>query len=87
MMCVKQNTPVCDIFLLMDIAKMVGSKIKQARKLKGLTQKEVAKIFRMTQQQYSRFENGIFELNYLQIIELCKLFCITPNEIFDFDVA
>ena len=44
MMCVKQNTPVCDIFLLMDIAKMVGSKIKQARKLKGLTQKEVTGV-------------------------------------------
>lgn len=71
----------------MDIAKKVGSYIKQARKLKGLTQKEVANIFHMTQQQYSRFENGVFELNYSQIVDICKLFCITPNEIFDFDVA
>ena len=69
----------------MDLAKRVGDRIKQARKDKGLTQKEVAKHFRMTQQQYSRFENGVFELNYEQIMEICKLLDMTPNEIFDFD--
>ena len=67
----------------MNIAKLVGKNIKQARKLKGLTQTDVAKVFRMTQQQYSRFENGIFELNYEQIINICKLLDITPNEIFE----
>ena len=67
----------------MQIAKIVGNNIKQARKLKGLTQTEVAKVFRMTQQQYSRFENGVFELNYQQIINLCKLLDITPNELFE----
>lgn len=72
-------------FSKMDLAKEVGERIKQARKFKGLTQKEVATCFRMTQQQYSRFENGIFELNYEQIVEICKLLDMTPNEIFDFD--
>ena len=52
----------------MQIAKIVGNNLKDARKIKGLTQKEVALYFRMTQQQYSRFENGVFELNYEQII-------------------
>lgn len=70
----------------MEIAKKIGENIKQARKLKGLTQKEVANHFRMTQQQYSRFENGIFELNYSQIIEICKLLDLSPNEIFGFNV-
>lgn len=70
----------------MNISKMVGDNIKQARKLKGLTQREVSNHFRMTQQQYSRFENGIFELNYSQIIEICKLLDISPNEIFNFSV-
>lgn len=69
----------------METAKIVGNNIKEARKLKGLTQKEVASIFRMTQQQYSRFENGVFELNYEQILKICKLLDITPNEIFNFD--
>ena len=64
---------------------MVGSRLRDARKAKGLTQKEVAAHFRMTQQQYSRFENGVFELNYGQIIELCLFYNITPNELFGFD--
>ena len=37
----------------------------------------------MTQQQYSRFENGKFELNYEQILKLCELYNFTPNDIFD----
>ena len=69
----------------MEIAKIVGENIKQARKIKGLTQTQVAKIFFMTQQQYSRFENGVFELNYQQICNICKLLEITPNDIFDFN--
>lgn len=67
----------------MKISKIIGKNLKQARKYKGLTQSDVAKKLRMTQQQYSRFENGIFELNYEQIIILCNLYEITPNELFD----
>lgn len=70
----------------MDIAKLVGNNIKEARKLKGLTQAQVAKTFCMTQQQYSRFENGVFELNYEQLLKICELLDITPNEIFDYDL-
>ena len=66
----------------MNTAKLVGNNLKEARKAKGLTQKEVASIMLMTQQQYSRFENGVFELNYNQILKLCKLFDVTPNDIF-----
>ena len=69
----------------MNIAKIIGNNLKQARKFKGLTQKEVAEKLKMTQQQYSRFENGVFELNYNQIIELCELVDITPNELFTID--
>ena len=66
----------------MEIAKLVGNELKQARKAKGLTQKAVAERFYMTQQQYSRFENGVFELNYDQIIFLCELYDIEPNDLF-----
>ena len=69
----------------MNISKKIGENLKQARKSKNLTQKQVAEILRMTQQQYSRFENGVFELNYTQIIELCRLLDITPNELFDYE--
>ena len=69
----------------MDIAKKIGNNLKEARKFKNFTQKEVAAKLGMTQQQYSRFENGKFELNYSQIIFLCQLYEITPNELFNID--
>lgn len=59
--------------------------MKRARKDKNLTQKEVAALLRMPQQQYSRFENGVFELNYDQIRFLCKLYDITESELFDIE--
>ena len=74
------------IYIVKKYAVIVGNNLKQARKFKGYTQKYVASLFNMSQQQYSRFENGVFELNYTQIIELCKLLSITPNELFDFDI-
>ena len=67
------------------MSQTVGNNIKQARKYKSLTQTQVAKLLNMTQQQYSRFENGIFELNYNQIVQICKLLDTTPNELFNFE--
>ena len=69
----------------MNTAKLVGNNLKAARAAKGYTQKEVAAKMFMTQQQYSRFENGVYELNYAQIKNLCELLDITPNELFDFE--
>ena len=68
----------------MEIAKVVGNNLKLARKAKNLTQAQVAQHFHMTQQQYSRFENGIFELSYQLIFDICKYLDTTPNEIFEF---
>jgi transcriptional regulator with XRE-family HTH domain len=67
----------------MNNAKIIGQNLKEARKFKGFTQKEVAERLHMTQQQYSRFENGIFELNYDQILMLCELYEIQPNDLFN----
>ena len=63
----------------MDIKKEVGNRIKESRKIAGYTQFETAKKLLMTQQQYSRFENGVFELNYAQLIEICNLFEVTAD--------
>ncbi len=70
----------------MDIKKQVGERLKEARRAAGYTQTQVAKKMLMTQQQYSRFENGIFELNYLQIITLCKMLDISADYLFDLDI-
>lgn len=67
----------------MKISEKIGKNLKEARKFKGLTQREIAGMLFMTQQQYSRFENGIFELNYDQILKICEILEITPNELFD----
>ena len=67
----------------MKISEKIGKNIKDARKFKGLTQREIAEMLFMTQHQYSRFENGIIELNYDQILKICEILEITPNEFFD----
>ncbi len=67
----------------MKVSKKIGENLKEARKFKGLTQKELADMLYMTQQQYSRFENGIFELNYDQILKICDILDISPNDLFD----
>ena len=69
---------------MIELSKKIGENIKIARKSCNMTQTQIASILHMTQQQYSRFENGIFELNYQQIIDICEILSITPNEIFDF---
>ena len=83
-MYVKRFTSFCGIeFSHMDIAKRIGKNLKEARRDLHMTQAYVAERMRMTQQQYSRFENGVFELNYAQILDLCELYQITPNELFE----
>ena len=61
------------------IKQEVGKRLKDSRKSAGYTQAQVAAMMLMTQQQYSRFENGVFELNYDQIVFLCKLYDITSD--------
>jgi transcriptional regulator with XRE-family HTH domain len=60
----------------------VGKRLKEGRKQAGLTQAALAEELFMTQQQYSRFENGVFELNYEQIVFLCKRLEISADFLF-----
>lgn len=70
----------------MDIKKRVGERLKESRRAAGYTQIQAATIMKMTQQQYSRFENGVFELNYSQIVALCKLYDISADYLFDLKI-
>lgn len=65
-----------------ELRKQIGERLKESRKTAGYTQSNIAEILNMTQQQYSRFENGVFELNYAQIIKLCKLYDISADYLF-----
>lgn len=68
----------------MNIKKIVGENLKCARKLKELTQKEIATELNKSQSDYSDYETGRTELDYEKIIYLCKRFDITPNDLFNF---
>ena len=67
----------------MDIAKLVGENLKQARKAKGLTQKELAAELNNHQPVYSEYETGKIQLDYEKIVYLCKRLDITPNDLFE----
>ncbi len=66
-----------------NIKTIIGSNLQFARKQKGLTQKEVAALLHKYQPDYSQYETGIIELDYEKIVYLCKLFEITPNDLFE----
>ncbi|MDE5593721.1 MAG: helix-turn-helix domain-containing protein [Clostridiales bacterium] len=44
-----------------------------------MTQRDVAKAIGVAQPVYQRFEKGIFECNYSQLVALCKLFDISAD--------
>ena len=66
-----------------EIAKTVGNNLRVARKLCGLTQKELAAELNKHQSDYSDYENGKVQLDYEKIVFLCKRLDITPNELFE----
>ena len=63
----------------LEIATMVGARLKYARKVAGLSQKEVCAKLGMAQQHYSRYESGKVELNYEKMIFLCKLYHVSAD--------
>ena len=67
------------------IAKKVGENLKNARKAKGITQKQIAQELGKHQPDYSEYETGKIQMDYEKIVYLCKRFDITPNELFDFN--
>jgi len=67
------------------ISQIVGENLKFARKLKGVTQTQIAKELGKYQSDYSDYERGEIELDYQKIVYLCKRFDITPNDLFGFE--
>ena len=68
-----------------EIAKKIGANLREARKIKGISQKELATELGKKQPEYSDYETGKIQLDYEKIIFLCKKLDITPNELFDTD--
>lgn len=68
----------------MEIRKLVGKNLKDARKALGITQKQIANELNKYQSDYSEYETGNIELDYEKIVYLCNRFEITPNDLFGF---
>lgn len=62
--------------------KLVSANIQRLRKLKGLSQKEVAAKAGIPQSQYSRVENGLVEPAISTLDKLCKVFEVPIMEFF-----
>lgn len=56
-------------------------KLKEIRKSKGLTQKEVGEIMNVTESTANRMENGINVINHRQIIQLCEALDIRAGQL------
>ena len=72
----------------MEINKYVGSKIKEYRQNKGITQQELAEYLNTTSQTVSRYEGGILETNNNILFKLAEYFNISIDDFFpSFDNA
>lgn len=54
-------------------------RLREAREDRGLTQSEVANILGITQQVYSRYERGIYEIPLRHLIALCDYYQVSAG--------
>lgn len=57
----------------------MNKKLKELRKEKGYSQKEVAKAIGITLSAYSNYEQGIREPSYEILILLCKFYNVSAD--------
>ena len=67
-----------------NVKSIVSKNLRAAREAKGMSQQQVAEIMNTKQTVYSRYETERMELDYYKIDMLCRLFDITPNDLFGF---
>ncbi len=56
-------------------------RLKDLREDRDLTQEMLAEILKATQQQYSKYENGIQEIPIRHLITLAKFYCVSIDYI------
>ena len=57
----------------------VGRRLKECRISMKLSQRDVAKLMGVAQPIYQRFEKGIFECNYEQLVKLADIYDVTTD--------
>lgn len=69
---------------MMDINyERIGSRLREARKAKGLTQKDVAEHLDIETNSYSNLERGAQPINLKRLVDLCVLYGIKPGYLLD----
>ena len=58
---------------------VIEERLCEIRKQRGLSQKNIAEILSIPQQQYSRYENGKFDIPVRYVITLCKFYGISAD--------
>ena len=57
----------------------VGKRLYECRKALNLTQKQVAEKLGVAQPVYQRFETGVYECNYEQLVCLSEIFDVSVD--------
>ncbi|MEJ4088633.1 helix-turn-helix transcriptional regulator [Galbibacter orientalis] len=60
---------------------IVGNKLRSLRRIKGLTQEQVADYLHISQSAYARMENGESNSWSANIEGICEVFEISPEEL------
>ena len=55
----------------------VGKRFKECRLSLGLSQRKLAELLDVAQPVYQRFEKGIYECNYTQLVKLADVFDVS----------
>ncbi len=61
---------------------MNGLRLKEFRKVSRISQREVARLINTPHSNYWKWESGKATPNAKQILQLCKIFNCTPNDLF-----
>lgn len=64
-----------------------GNHLRNIRKLKGISQEELANLADVELSQISRIERGVINTSISQILQIAKALKIHPKELFDFDFS
>ena len=65
------------------ISITVGNNISRYRKMSKMTQIQLAEKMEKSQGHISQYESGDRELSYEDIIKICQILQIEPNELFN----
>lgn len=63
----------------MKMKEEVGKRLKECRLACKLTQRQVAQKLGIAQPVYQRYEAGVYECSYEQIVALCALFDVSAD--------